>query len=421
MVPSTSHPEFTILVVDDDAATRRALVDTLERAGYRVRGAASTAEARRITETEEPALAVVDLVLPDGDGISLISELRGAWPAMPAIVVTSYVEPRSIVEAMRRGAVDYLPKPFDPDEFLSSCRAALSRRTSPGPAAAAHSVPIVGESAATLSLRESLQRLACSRPRGVLITGEVGSGKTWAAQALHAASPRRDAPCLFLPCDGAYAPGVALFGASGAGGLLAATPGGTVILDDVERLEAQVQMQLLEWLDRARGEMPLLVGLSTRTERDSALMAWLGRACVEVPPLRDRVADIVPLARHFLVESRQASATAAAVFTRATEQQLVRHTWPGNVRELRDAIRRAAAASSPVIEPMHLELVPTPGAPAAWTPAGDPRPLREVTAAYIAHVMAVTGGNKTRAARLLGVARETLRHHVNSQNGRTQA
>src|SRR5262249_47615757 len=160
----------------------------------------------------EPALAVVDLVLADGDGISLLGELRATWPAMPGIVITAYVEPRSIVEAMRRGAVDYLPKPVDPDELLSSVRGALSNRIPPNAASPAREIPLVGESAAALRLRDAVQRLARSRPRGVLITGEAGSGKTWVAQALHAASTRRDAPCLLYRCQDAYAPSTALFG-----------------------------------------------------------------------------------------------------------------------------------------------------------------------------------------------------------------
>jgi two-component system response regulator HydG len=414
---ATPRTGFTILVVDDDTVVRRVFVETLESAGYVVLAAGSAVEARRLTEAEEPALAVVDLVLSDGDGISLLGELRATWPAMPGIVVTAYVEPRSIVEAMRRGAVDYLPKPVDPDELLSSVRAGLSHRTPPGVASPARTVPLVGDSAVALRLRDAVQRLARTRPRGVLITGEAGSGKTWAAQALHAASSRRDAPCLFHRCDGAYAPTTALFGIGReTGGLLAAAAGGTIVLDDVDRLDALVQAELLEWLDRGRGQMPLLVGLTESPGADTPLAAWLGRASIEVPPLRDRGSDVLLLARHFVDAARPS--TPGAGFTRAAEQRLVRHPWPGNVRELRDAVARAAAsAPGPVIDVQHLQLASVQSEPAVWMPVGEARPLREVVAAYIDHVMAVTGGNKTRAARLLGVARETLRSHVIARHG----
>ncbi len=405
---------FTVLVVDDDAAVRRAFGETLESAGYAVLSAASAVEARRLTDAEEPALAVVDLVLTDGDGISLLGDLRATWPAMPGIVVTAYVEPRSIVEAMRRGAVDYLPKPVDPDELLSSVRAALANRVPPGAASPARDVAVVGESAATLRLRDAIQRLARSRPRGVLITGEAGSGKTWAAQALHAASTRRDAPCLPYRCDDAYAPSTALFGIGGEnGGLLAGAAGGTVILDSVDRLDPLVQAALLAWLDRGRGQVPVLIGLSEPGAGEGPLAAWLGRATIAVPPLRDRGADVLLLARHFLATI---GSHAGATFTQAAEQRLVRHAWPGNVRELRDTVARAAAsAPGPLIDVQHLQLMAAGSEPAIWMPVGEARPLREVTAAYIDHVMAVTGGNKTRAARLLGVARETLRNHVGAR------
>lgn len=411
---------FTILVVDDDAAVRRVFAETLEAAGYVVLGATGAVEARRLVETEEPALAVVDLVLCDGDGISLLGELRAAWPAMPGIVVTAYVEPRSIVEAMRRGAVDYLPKPVDPDELLSTVRAALAHRTPPGAASPLRAVPLLGEGVATLRLRDAVQRLARTRPRGILVTGEAGTGKTSVAQALHAASARRDAPCLVYRCDGAYAPGTALFGAGGqTGGLLAAAAGGTIVLDEVERLDALVQAELLNWLDRGHGQVPVVIGLSEGAAADTPLATWLGRARVEVPPLRERAGDVLLLARHFLAAARPA--TPGAAFTRAAEQRLLRHTWPGNVRELRDAVARAAAdAPGPVIDVHHLHLASAPSEPAVWMPVGEARPLREVTAAYIDHVMAVTGGNKTHAARLLGVARETLRNHVTARHAGTR-
>src|SRR5262249_20108593 len=149
-----------ILVVDDDAVVRRMLSDTLGRAGYVVVTASSSSEALRFVADEEPVLAIVDLVLPDGDGIELLGQLRASWPALPALVVTGYVEPRSIVEAMRRGAHDYLAKPLDPDVLLSACRAALARRPALMGSVRLAELSIVGGSAETARIKETLSRLA---------------------------------------------------------------------------------------------------------------------------------------------------------------------------------------------------------------------------------------------------------------------
>jgi two-component system response regulator FlrC len=416
MGPNITPP---ILVVDDDPAARRSLVELLQQAGYDAVGTATAADARRFAETQEPALAVIDLVLLDGDGVTLLTDLRASWPAMPAIIVTGYVETRSIVEAMRRGATDYLAKPVDPDVFLSACRAALARRTAPAPPVEIEPVPIIGDSAASARVRESVERLARSRPAGVLVTGPDGVGKTWVAQALHAASPRRAAPCLLFPCAIAYQPAIGLLGipGSGAGGLLAAAQGGTVILDDVERLDADVQMRVLRWTEDARAGAPLLVGLTADPTSESPLLAWLGRATIAVPPLSDRSSDILPLARHMLAQTGALLGRRFEGFSRAAEHQLLGHTWPGNVRELEETVRGAAqAAAGGLIQPEHLSLAKTGVTPPLWAPTGEPRPLREIEEAYIDHVLAVAGGNKTRAARMLGVARETLRTRMLARN-----
>lgn len=411
----TNRTTHTVLLVDDDAGARRGLVDLLAHAGYSVLEAATAADARRLAEQQEPALAVLDLVLPDGDGLSLLTELRACWPTLPAIVVTAYVEPRSIVEAMRRGAVDYLAKPVDPEGFLSTCRAALANRVTPQRSVAPAPVQIIGDSPAAIRLRENVQRLARTRPAGVLVLGEEGAGKRWLAQALHAASPRRMAPCLVYPCDGAYDPAVALLGTPGStgGGLLNAAQGGTVILDDVDRLPSDLQHRLLAWMEESARAAPLVVGLTQQAAADSTFLAWLGRATVNVPPLRERPTDILPLARHFLAEAGTAFGRHFDGWTRGAEQELVGYTWPGNVRELREVVSRVAAtASGGAIQPEQLQGVLTSAPSQIWVPAGEPRPLREITEAYIDHVILYTGGNKTRAAKILGVARETLRTHM---------
>jgi DNA-binding NtrC family response regulator len=403
-----------ILVVDDDAVVRRLLGDTLGRAGYTVVPASSAAEALRAAADEEPGLAILDLVLPDGDGIELLGQLKAAWPSLPAVVITAYVEPRSVVEAMRRGAVDYLAKPIDPEVLLSTCRGALSRR--PAPVAAlgkAPELPIVGGSPETARIRETVGRLARTRAAGVLISGERGTGKTWMAWALHAGSHRRQAPCLVLDCAGAYAPVVALFGAPevAGSGLLAAAAGGTLILDDAEALDAQVQSALLEWSERHRsGAAPLLVGLTTDASATGPLLAWLSRARIDLPTLADRTGDVLPLARHFLAAAATRLGRTFTGFAPDAEHRLLAHAWPGNVRELRAVVDRAAGpVTGGVIRVDHLTL-DGPAAGPAWLPASaEPRPLREIEDAYIDHVIALVGGNKTRAAQLLGIARETLR------------
>src|SRR5262249_22750732 len=189
-------------------------------------------------------------------------------PPPPALVLTVHAEPRSIVEAMRRGAHDYLAKPLDPDVLLSACRAALARRPALMGSVRLAELSIVGGSAETARIKETLSRLARTRAAGVLMVGDAGAGKTWLAGALHDGSHRRHAPCLVFDCARGFAPSVALFGVNGSGGLLTAAAGGTLILDEVDRLEPDAQATLLEWLEKNRASAPLVVGLTKRPDAD---------------------------------------------------------------------------------------------------------------------------------------------------------
>lgn len=404
--------ELRILVVVDDPVAMRTLVDTLTRAGHHVVSASTAADAQRRASQDEPALAITDRVLPDGDGLELLASLHAAWPALPAIIVADTLEPRSIVEAMRRGAVDYLVKPIDPEALLSACRAAAAHRPAPAGLAAhpAAELPIVGVSLETARIRETVARLARTRVAAVLIVGPAGSGRHRVAFSLHAAS-RHHAPCVPYPCREAHEPVTALSGTPGVegSGLLAATQGGTLILDDVERLDGEAQATLLAWCDSHRAATaPLVIGLTTDARATGPLVSWLSRARIEVPPLAQRPADIVVLARHFLADAGRRLGKSFTGFTTDAEHRLLAHAWPGNVRELRETIERSAeGAAGFVIRPEQLIL----GSAAApvWAPTGSPRPLREIEDAYIDHVIALLGGNKTRAAYLLGISRETLR------------
>ena len=402
-----------ILIVDNDPATRQKLRDLLGLAGYATAGAASGAEARRLVELEEPALVILDLVLPDGDGIPLVADLRTAWPAMPALILTGCVETQTIVEAMRAGIYDYLTKPVDPDVLLSACRRAVASRA-PVPFAAPRSpVTIVGDSVATAYLRESAERLGRDRPPGILIVGEDGVGKTWVARTIHVATGRRMAPCLLHSCASADRPDVDLLGMVGnaASGLLVAAGDGTLILDEVSQLGVNVQSQLLRRIEESPAHAPLVIGL-TRSTRSAPLSAWLGRATITIPPLRDRTSDVLPLARHFLVASGHARRRTYEGFTSGAQHTLLAHPWRGNVRELKEAVEQAAhEAPGLLIRPEHLPVSLSDAAPRARGAAGAAglRSLREIEDAYIDHVLASTGGNRSRAARILGVARETLR------------
>jgi DNA-binding NtrC family response regulator len=398
-----------VLVVDPDPAARRSARRTLEAAGWPVRTAAGAAEARRRAATREPAVVLLELGLPDGDGLALLAELRATWPELAAIVASAGAAPRDIVAAMRQGALDYLPKPVEPTALVAACRAAAPPRRAPAAMPAAP--PLVGESAAAARVREAIRRLARRRPPGVLLVGEDGVGKTWHAQCLHAMGPRSASPCLSLACATAFAPEVALFGAGrSAGGLVAGARGGTLILDEVDRLPPATARRLVETIAGCGAAAPMVIGLATGILPGAPLTDWLGEVTVSIPALRERPDDVAPLARHFLARSGRKLRRRFAGLDAAAETALLRHDWPGNVRELAGVIERAAQlAPAGALGGAHLRVVMGEAAPAVPAARGSLPPLREVADAYVDHVLVLSGGNRSRAARILGVSRETLR------------
>jgi DNA-binding NtrC family response regulator len=332
------------LLVEDDPGVRSTLTELLQHAGFEADAVGSAAEARRRVADQAPDLAVLDLVLPDSDGVTLLSDLRTGSPDLRAIMVTGHTDPRSIVAAMRGGALDYLPKPVDPEVFMRLCRSAVADTTASFASSAGEA--LVGGSAWTVRMKETVERLARSRPTGALVSGESGVGKTHLARVLHAATGRSAHPCLVYACGDSANPSVDLFGAVTAeGGLTTAVQGGTLIFDDVEKLDARLQERLTNWIASradAPGGMPLVIGLTTGMRRDAPLLDWLGQVALGIPPLRERSTDIEPLARHFLARSAATLGRPFEGFSRGAVHRLVGHVWPGNVRELAQAVAQAA-------------------------------------------------------------------------------
>jgi len=313
---------------------------------------------------------------------------------------------------MRGGALDYLPKPVDPEVFMRLCRSAVADTTASSASSAGEA--LLGGSPWTVRMKETVERLARSRPTGALVSGESGVGKTHLARVLHAATGRSAHPCLVYACGDSANPSVDLFGAATAeGGLTTAVQGGTLIFDDVEKLDARLQERLTNWIaSRAEspGGMPLVIGLTTGMRRDAPLLDWLGQVALGIPPLRERSTDIEPLARHFLARSAATLGRPFEGFSRGAVHRLVGHVWPGNVRELAQAVAQAAQTMpGGALQADHFLAAERGATGPAWAPSGEPRPLREIENAYIDHVIGLSGGNKTRAAKILGVARETLR------------
>src|SRR5207245_4870979 len=246
------------LLVEDDPGVRSTLTELLQHAGFEADAVGSAAEARRRVADQAPDLAVLDLVLPDADGVTLLSDLRTGSPELRAIMVTGHTDPRSIVAAMRGGALDYLSKPVDPEVFMRLCRSAVADTTASFASAATEA--LVGGSPWTVRMKETVERLARSRPTGALVSGEPGVGKTHLARVLHATTGRGAHPCPVYACGDSANPSVDLFGAAASAdaGLTTAVQSGTRILDGVEKRDAGLQdrmASLIAWRAASSGAL----------------------------------------------------------------------------------------------------------------------------------------------------------------------
>jgi DNA-binding NtrC family response regulator len=428
-----------VLVVDDDAAVRYTLREILASEGLAVEEAADGAEALARWEAHPAPLVVTDLRMPGMDGMELLRRLVARTPAPRVVVITAHGSERQAVEAMKAGAADYFKKPFENEELL-----AVVRRTLEAVRLAHENERLAGELTLARTMvfaSEAMRRLAvlvarvAPRDVNVLVTGESGTGKERVAEAIVQASRRADRSFVRFNCA-ALTPELAeaeLFGhARGAftgavrarPGLFGEADGGTLLLDEVGELAANTQAKLLRVLQegevRAVGEersRTVDVRVIAATHRDLAAEVRAGRfredlfyrldvVHLHVPPLRERPGDVPVLARHFLARFAERYGLASASAPDAVLHHLAGQAWPGNVRELENAVERLVALSP--AEGLDLSLLPGAG------PAEDrgPLPLRERVQAYerglVVEALRAAGGNRSEAARRLGVSRVTL-------------
>lgn len=451
----------SVLVVEDDRSYRELLVDELTEAGYTVTATGSAEEAIRALELETPSLVVSDLRLPGVDGFEVLNAARGGTPAPGFIMLTGFGTIDQAVAALKAGADDFLTKPVDLDHLrLAVERVTEARRLKDEVRQYRELLArderfhgMQGGSPAMQHLFDLIRRIAAA-DGSVLITGESGTGKELVARALHAESERAEGPFVAINCAGipesllesellGHVAG-AFSGARGARrGLFTEAHGGTLFLDEIAEMPISMQSKLLRLLQDGRVRP---VGANEEIETDVRIVAAthqdLGARIaerqfredlyyrletfhIEIPPLRERGEDIERLARQFLRQQALARGVPERRLSPEALRALVRYPFPGNVRELASLMERAATlATGELIESGDLpeRVFETSGradgssagmlcqAQRTPTATGDARwpTLEEREREYIRRVLEYVGGNKQRAARILGIGRKTL-------------
>jgi DNA-binding NtrC family response regulator len=375
--PTAVKTKGRILIVDDEMVVRDSLGKWFTSEGYTSRPVAGAREALEVIQTSEFDIALIDIKMPGMDGMELQSRLRDADPELTVVIMTGYASVDTAVQALKRGAYDYITKPVDPDELSHLVANALEHKrarrevarlrenlqeVSPG-------TELIGRSPAMKKVVELIEMVAPTEAT-VLITGESGTGKEVVARAIHAAGPRRYMPMVTIHC-GALTETLLeseLFGHekgafTGAQyrkkGKFEVADGGTVFLDEISDISLKTQTDLLRVLQekeivRVGGNQQIKVDFraiaATNKNLETLVKAGSFRPdlyyrlhvfCIELPPLRERREDIPLLVSHFLNKFCMATSRAVPAIAPEAIDLLMRHDWPGNVRELENAVERA--------------------------------------------------------------------------------
>ncbi len=428
---------LSILIVEDDITFSLMLTTWLGKKGFVVRSSSSVSDAKRRLGEEAFDLVISDLRLPDSDGIDLLKWLKSTHPSLPLIMMTSYAEIQTAVQAMKLGAADYIAKPLNPDELLGKIKELVhveEKAPTRVPVSSAPDLYIEGQSQAARQLYEHV-RLVAPTDMSVLVTGASGTGKEYIARRIHEQSNRSKAPFVAVDCGAipkelaaseffGHVKGSFTGAIENKTGAFVAAQGGTIFLDEIGNLTYEVQVQLLRALQERKvkpigsnQEIAINVRLISATNENlrqaiekgdfrEDLYHRINEFTIRIPDLKERKEDLLLFANHFLDLANSELQKDIIGFDNDTMQLFQSYSWPGNLRQMKNVIKYATLlATGRYITRKEL-----------------PEELTENLSSHtniqlknveherdlIRKALQECGNNKTRAAQLLGIDRKTL-------------
>ena len=428
---------LSILIVEDDITFSLMLTTWLGKKGFVVRSSSSVSDAKRRLGEEAFDLVISDLRLPDSDGIDLLKWLKSTHPSLPLIMMTSYAEIQTAVQAMKLGAADYIAKPLNPDELLGKIRELAhveEKAPTRVPVSSAPDLYIEGQSQAARQLYEHV-RLVAPTDMSVLVTGASGTGKEYIARRIHEQSNRSKAPFVAVDCGAipkelaaseffGHVKGSFTGAIENKTGAFVAAQGGTIFLDEIGNLTYEVQVQLLRALQERKvkpigsnQEIAINVRLISATNENlrqaiekgdfrEDLYHRINEFTIRIPDLKERKEDLLLFANHFLDLANSELRKDIIGFDNDTMQLFQSYSWPGNLRQMKNVIKYATLlATGRYITRKELPEELTEN---LLSHANIQLKNVEHERDLIRKALQECGNNKTRAAQLLGIDRKTL-------------
>lgn len=460
-------PTAKVLIVDDDRFVRMALSEALRSWEYETVEADSVATAKKVFADEEPAIVLLDIDLPDGSGLDILTHIKEQSPETVAVMITGNVDVENTIAALRGGAHDFIGKPVRIEELRVTLRNASETRDLRREVTRVRTEQkrgfsfseIVGTSDSMKKAMELARRVAESDVGSILLNGETGTGKDLFARAIHFASDRANAPYLAINCAAlpanlieselfGYEKGAFTDAKAKKEGLFEQAHGGTIFLDEIGEMELALQAKLLRVLEegsfrRVGGLKDIqlnarIIAASNRNLKQESesgnfrldLYFRLSVIQVDIPPLRDRGDDVIQLATYYIEKANlKRRGKALKGLSPEVDRIFRNYRWSGNVREMRNVIERASILEDgDTVTSVHLPADMIGGGPRAAAAPGaivtlpaEGVPLETVEFELAKQAMERTGGNLTRAARLLDISRDQLRYKLRKSGYETAA